>query len=123
MTTLYRIYDGADRLLYVGIADSVFDRLGRHTGARWTAYAAKVTLARYADRKAAAAAELAAIRDEDPVWNLAGRPFERHMQWMIAYPDRHADDISHEDLEEASRALTRVTDALVAKAWRTGSPA
>jgi predicted GIY-YIG superfamily endonuclease len=126
-TTLYRVYDNADRLIYVGISERVFDRLGQHTRDGWTVYAVKVTLQRYTDREAAAAAEGAAIRDEDPVWNLRGRPFERHMQWMIAYPDRHADDISREDLEEASRERNRALDALEAKAraslLRTGGAA
>ena len=42
------------------------------------------------------------IRDEDPVFNLKGRACERYMQWMMAYPDRHADDITtREQLDEA----------------------
>jgi hypothetical protein len=62
----------------------------------------KSPLQRYSDREMAADAELAAIRDEDPVINLKGRACERYMQWMMAYPDRHADDITtREQLDEA----------------------
>jgi hypothetical protein len=88
-TTLYRAYDAEDRLLYVGISDGVFDRFGQHgQGSCWAVHAVKITLERYADREAASAAELSAIRTEDPVWNSQGRPMDRFMKWMVAYPDR-----------------------------------
>ena len=63
----------------------------------------------YSDREMAADAELAAIRDEDPVFNLKGRACERYMQWMMAYPDRHADDITtREQLDEAVCDVNRL---------------
>jgi len=85
-------------------------RFGAHPGAAWTAYAAKITvLQRYSDREMAADAELAAIRDEDPVFNLKGRACQRCMQWMMAYPDRHADDITtREQLDEAVCDVNRL---------------
>ncbi len=102
-TTLYRVYDAADRLLYVGITEGAFLRLGAHAdNAAWAAHAATITLERYGDRETAAAAELSEIRDEDPVWNINGRPYERFVQWMAAYPDKHADEI---DTEKVAREL------------------
>ena len=56
----------------------------------------------------AADAELAAIRDEDPVFNLKRRAGERYMQWMMAYPDRHAADITREQLDEAVCDVNRL---------------
>jgi GIY-YIG catalytic domain len=94
MTTLYRAYDAADRLLYVGIADKlVTERLLQHSspgsfighwilngdsliGARWgggwTDDMTTVRVKHYDDRKAAMAAESAAIRDEHPLFNRSG---------------------------------------------------
>lgn len=86
-TTLYRAYDDRDRLLYVGISDGEFIRLAQHAAsAPWTVYAVKITLKRYALRSVAEAAEREAIATEDPVWNYAGRPAARYLQWMAAYP-------------------------------------
>lgn len=109
MTTLYRVYDDADRLLYVGISDGPFLRLGQHSSsARWVEYATKVTLQRYTDRETARDAELAAIQGEDPVWNLAGRSADRFVQWMAAYPDGNPDEIDVEALcQEAMDKLLR----------------
>ena len=107
-TTLYRVYDTADGLLYVGISDGPFLRLSAHASAGWAAHAAKITLKQYSDRETAASAELSAIQGEDPVWNMAGRPHERFMQWMAAYPDKNPDDIDVEELcDKALTALLR----------------
>lgn len=116
-TTLYRAYDAADQLLYVGITDGhPFGRLAQHVKcySDWTRYVTKVHLTQYSDRGAAAAAETCAIRDEDPVWNIHGRPIERRTQWQIAYPGKHADDITAEDIEQHRREL----DQLCVKALR-----
>ena len=102
-TTLYRVYDKADRLLYVGIADNPWSRLGSHNGSAWTKHAHKIHLETHETRSAAAEAELAAIRDEDPVWNMQGRDLSRFQKWMMAYPKQHADDITDEQVDEAAR--------------------
>jgi hypothetical protein len=107
-TTLYRTYDADGRLLYVGISDGVFLRLGAHTEhSQWAAHAATITLQRYDDRQTAAAAELLAIRDEDPVWNMHGRPVDRFIRWMMAYPGRHADDVDDVEIEALAAAVSR----------------
>jgi hypothetical protein len=119
MTTLYRAYDAAERLLYVGITDQhPSDRLAAHASSGWSKYSVRVDLTRYDDHETAAAAELSAISDEDPVWNRAGRPIERHQQWMLAYPDRHADDVSPQELKERLGERRRETDRLIAAALR-----
>ncbi|MGI8900685.1 MAG: hypothetical protein ACR2HA_07105 [Nocardioides sp.] len=93
-TTLYRAFDSRGRLLYVGISDSPFLRFGQHDGCSgWAAHATRLDLERFQSREAAAATEATAIRDEDPVWNMAGRPMGRFMQWMAAYPNRDPDEI------------------------------
>jgi hypothetical protein len=115
-TTLYRAFDVENRLLYVGIANDPSKRLIQHPAfgpTDWRTHAVKIILEPYSDRKSAAAAELCAIRDEDPVWNVTGRPIQRRIQWQVAYPDRHADDIGPEDIDEWERALDRRILALV----------
>jgi hypothetical protein len=101
---LYRAFDAAGLLLYVGISNDVFLRLGNHTAASaWVTHATTITLERHNNRESAVAAECCAIRGEDPVWNMQGRPLDRFMRWMIAYPGRHADDVSDAELAEVIR--------------------
>jgi hypothetical protein len=73
----------------------------------WHHHIATLRFTRYDDRATAMAAESAAIGDEDPVFNIAGRPRERFIRWMVAYPDRHADDITEADIEEHDREWDR----------------
>jgi predicted GIY-YIG superfamily endonuclease len=100
VTTLYRAFDRLNRLIYVGIADDVFTRIGQHRSSGWSSYAARITFENYSTRAEAATNELKAIREEDPVFNRAGRSLDRFFKWMAAYPDQHADDISDEQLAE-----------------------
>lgn len=94
-TALYRVYDASDRLLYVGIADDVDARFHGHAqGAEWLEHAARAHIELYPDRKSAAAAELDAIRSEDPVFNGSGRPAFRREQMLCAYPDGDPESVT-----------------------------
>jgi DNA-binding XRE family transcriptional regulator len=74
-TTLYRFYDAADRLLYVGISDRPQMRTAEHRRrAPWWDQAVRSTLERFASRADAAQAETSAICSESPVFNLLGKP-------------------------------------------------
>ena len=121
-TTVYRMYDAQERRLYVGMTDGAFMRLSSHADkSKWAQLTTKITLERFEDRALARAAESAAIRDEDPVFNVGGRPRKRSMQWAIAYPDWHADDVTDEVLfmkrrggtSMAERFLEAAADALL----------
>jgi hypothetical protein len=69
-TALYRYYDEKDRLLYVGITDHLLGRTGAHIiGSSWMDYAVRSTIARYSAREEAVAAETAAIKAEQPLFN------------------------------------------------------
>lgn len=73
-TTLYRFFDAADQLLYVGITDSPLRRFTQHATERaWWTQAARVTLEHYPIRAEAEAAEREAIRREYPPANIAHR--------------------------------------------------
>lgn len=103
-TTLYRAYDDRERLLYVGVSDGDFIRLAQHAAsAPWTLYAVKITLERYTLRADAERAESAAILEEDPVWNVKGRPLARFYQWMAAYPDGDPDAVDPAEVVERAR--------------------
>lgn len=78
--TVYRFYDEADQLLYVGISDNPPRRFREHTKhAEWWMDAVRIDLTHYATEQAARAAELKAIRTERPKYNLAGRIGERQL--------------------------------------------
>jgi hypothetical protein len=80
-TTLYRFFDAEGRLLYVGITGVGTLRWFTHARQKaWWPLVATVTLEHFADRAEARAAELAAIRTEHPLHNVAdveARPLPR----------------------------------------------
>jgi predicted GIY-YIG superfamily endonuclease len=70
-TTLYRYYDAAGALLYVGISKHAIQRLAQHeANKQWQAEIANVRIEHFPDRAAAHAAERAAINTENPAHNL-----------------------------------------------------
>ena len=74
MTThfLYRFFDDAESLLYVGITGSLEYRIGTHRSKKpWWDLVATLTVERFPSRREAEVAERIAIRDEAPVFNIA----------------------------------------------------
>ena len=70
-TTLYRFFDPAGVLLYVGISHRAVMRWGDHGRVRpWWPEVASITVEHFADRKAARAAEVKAIQTESPRHNM-----------------------------------------------------
>jgi excinuclease UvrABC nuclease subunit len=71
-TFLYRFYDADDVLLYVGVTDSLTDRTSSHAlASSWMEFAVRSTIERYKTRHDAEEMEVAAIRGERPLFNLA----------------------------------------------------
>lgn len=71
-TALYRHFDSAGRLLYVGVSLMALYRTIQHRkGAPWFADVATITIKQFPTRKAALAAEQRAIRNERPLHNQA----------------------------------------------------
>lgn len=71
MTTLYRLFDADDRLLYVGIAGNPGRRFQQHASSKaWWGEVDHVELAHCADREAAGIAERHAIITERPRYNI-----------------------------------------------------
>lgn len=72
-STLYRVYDAADALLYVGITNDPAERFGAHAFRKhWWHEAVRISLEHFDSREACARAELAAIRSEQPRHNVVG---------------------------------------------------
>jgi hypothetical protein len=67
----YRHFDANDRLLYVGESYNAPARLSQHKrDASWYRDIVRVTIETYATKAEAKAAQTAAIRAEDPVYNM-----------------------------------------------------
>jgi hypothetical protein len=71
LTKLYRHFDAADTLLYVGISLYPIARLQVHNGAsHWASQIATVRIVPFPTRSEAEAAEQHAIRAENPLYNV-----------------------------------------------------
>ncbi len=122
MTYLYRAYNGAGRLLYVGIAEDIWQRMGQHEiNSPWIDDLAAMDVERYRTRTEARAAERAAIATEWPLWNIDGAVDGRMTQqicWQRKWEQvtRPAGVLSEEERErhfqwclERGRHVRRVT--------------
>jgi hypothetical protein len=70
-TQLYRHYDDAGVLLYVGISLSTILRLSQHkTDSAWFGRISTIKIEHFATRRDAIAAEVRAVRDERPLHNI-----------------------------------------------------
>lgn len=72
-TAVYRFYDADGQLLYVGMTCRPEARFRVHQKTEWWRQQRSVSVVWRPDRDTAAAEELAAIREEGPLHNLAGR--------------------------------------------------
>jgi hypothetical protein len=70
-TALYRWWDEADLLLYIGISDRLRNRTGSHVeGSSWMDFAARSAIERHPVRSVALDAERRAIETEHPLFNV-----------------------------------------------------
>ncbi|RON44298.1 hypothetical protein BK666_18275 [Pseudomonas frederiksbergensis] len=74
---LYRHFDSAKNLLYVGISLSTVARLSQHRrSSRWADDIASIEIERFPNLALAAEAEKHAIIVENPKWNRVHKPFQ-----------------------------------------------
>lgn len=69
---VYRTYDKRHVLLYVGVTSDLRTRLITHRATRWWPMVAVITRTEFATASEARAAELTAIKDERPLYNIVG---------------------------------------------------
>ena len=75
-TALYRFYDEGGALLYVGITANTEERFAHHRNFKpWWHEVADTTIEWFETRPPALAAELRAIHDERPAYNINGTPW------------------------------------------------
>lgn len=70
LTSLYRYFDDAGALLYIGISKNILNRLPQHSDKPWIALAASVTVEHFQTRDGALDAERRAIQRELPRFNV-----------------------------------------------------
>lgn len=86
LSALYRYFDDEDLLLYAGISDELHDRVEAHIDAStWMCFAARSTIQRFPTRAEAAAAEIAAIKDERPLFNQMHNSTPEAQQRLVEY--------------------------------------
>jgi predicted GIY-YIG superfamily endonuclease len=76
-TCVYRVYDVAGRLLYVGMTKNPRGRFAQHNARPWWPDADVIYLAWFPNRTEALNAERHAIRDESPIHNRTRPRVER----------------------------------------------
>lgn len=78
---VYECYDSTGHLLYVGLADDVFDRIAQHYSMSWWApQLARTRASAYPTREAAAVEERRRIESMHPRWNIRYLPPRRHWE-------------------------------------------
>lgn len=122
MTTLYRLYNDTDELLYVGISERWTRRLGQHRASKpWWAEVAKVHLETIPDRHCAERAEIAAIQVEKPRHNvvhvLRRKSAERtrveaRLRWKCLRCDSWIDPLSAGFLQSPTAEHFRFADEM-----------
>jgi hypothetical protein len=110
-TQLYRFYDDSSALLYVGISLSIAARLAGHKCQGWYLEIKNITVEVFPARQEAKEAEDAAIKAENPKYNIVGRdsaPVVTSDEWtareLIAYTlttaERHRNQWWHEEMQK-----------------------
>ena len=87
MTQLYRHFDSAGTLLYVGISKSTMVRLAQHADhAHWFDLIAVIKIETFDSREAAIEAEAIAIVSENPLYNIQHKVKQnpaKHAQFLL----------------------------------------
>lgn len=98
-TDVYRLYDASGTLLYVGIAANGYGRLETHRREKpWWPNVRRVVMSQYDNRWTALYVEACAIRDEQPLHNLARNEITSEIGHARA---RNLEPLSVDDFEVA----------------------
>ena len=104
-TEVYRFYNEADQLLYVGITDNWPARFHEHAKkSAWYKEARRIDLKPFETREEALAEELSAIHNEDPLWNINGSAkasatehYKQVVEWARQWAET-GEEIKHHEL-------------------------
>src|SRR5690348_14832319 len=114
-TALYRFFDAAGLLLYVGITSDPFGRFDNHCRTKPWRLVARIEIRWFDSRAAAETAEVAAIRDEWPAWNLAVP--DEDGKFRITRAAWRPETDEHRRLVAEAIDAVRGMEAAEAKAW------
>ena len=111
---LYRMFDVAGQLLYVGITVSVEARMTSHRGLQpWWPSVATIRLEHFPDRASVDRAELEAIRTEAPLHNVARRTDPKPSTRLTPQHTVAIDNTLWQSARRAAKATgTRVSDVI-----------
>ncbi|MFD6684209.1 GIY-YIG nuclease family protein [Micromonospora parva] len=119
-TILYRMYDAADLLLYIGVTCNPQQRWDHHrTSSAWWPQAVRKELTTFPDRASALAAETAAILAETPKYNVAGNPRAgRRDVHLVLMGDRAAAlaELARTEQLSITRFVMKLIDTALAEA-------
>jgi hypothetical protein len=117
-TTLYRFFDGAGRLLYVGISGELPKRLTTHNRRQpWWRKVARSTYEHFETREAAREAERKAIRGDHPRFNRADvvPPAQLPLPMARRPRPRAVDAAPPQDYVTEADTVAFLADALLAR--------
>ena len=109
-TALYRHFNEHGILLYVGISSDHHLRFQSHLkAAEWKERITKVTIERFSTREEAHAAEIAAIENEEPLWNKHHQrkgSIGHTLKWLLpALEQQDYEEWLEEQLEACDEAI------------------
>jgi len=90
MHAVYRMFDRAFRLLYVGKTSNAGQRFGDHSAKRWFPQVQMITLQWFESEDLAAVEERRAIAAECPLYNVAGKRAPRNWRALPEDPGMNA---------------------------------
>ncbi|WTC56865.1 GIY-YIG nuclease family protein [Streptomyces cellulosae] len=106
-TAVYRFFNAADELLYVGITGDPRSRWVQHAAEKaWWSDVVRHTVQWLPSREAALAAEAAAIAAEAPLHNVSGTP--RHKAACLAFHGQQHEAANHPAVAAVRAALRSV---------------
>lgn len=101
-TALYRYFDAADVLLYIGITEILHRRASAHFAySSWMDFAIRSTIERFPNRSSGENAEAAAIKAELPLFNSQHADLEIVTPMLVAYL------VDHERYDMLAPVLSR----------------
>ncbi|MDT9689412.1 GIY-YIG nuclease family protein [Streptomyces sp. P9(2023)] len=119
-TTLYRMYDEAGQLLYIGVTCNTAQRWDSHRAlSPWWPLVASKKLTVYPDRRSALMAETAAIRAEAPAHNVSDNPRAGRRDVHLVLKGERAKalaDLARAERLSISKFVMKLIDAALADA-------
>jgi predicted GIY-YIG superfamily endonuclease len=120
-THLYRHFNSENELLYVGISVDAVARLKRHSS-EWKWTVARSEIAMFPTREEAISAEAAAIRAEQPKYNVMHLPYGDRIEQYTMTSEQYCKAIAKLDLNQSDAARFLGVSVRTSHGYANGSP-